>query len=718
MVHRPNIDPTLAFVLLPFKAPFDDYYEDIIKPAAKAADLATLKADEIYGTGPIIQDIWKQIWSAAVVIADVTGKNPNVNYELGICHTLGVPTVIITQSMDDVPFDYRHRRCIPYSTAGSAWQRNLKKSITATLKQVLAGEDLSPELIWPYDTSPLGHGTEPLTPGNDAREIVVRGARLVRDAVAYAFGPRGGHVSARIGLDQLRYYRKGTDIAGSIHSSESLESMGITQAKLVATEMRNDFGDGSKTAVLLFQKMLDCGSTALKQNHPRVDIIHGMERAVEAAVSAIRGASTPVTRAMVVHVAKTASGGNSTIATLIAEAYVKAGSDGVIVVERGTQRESLLDFQEGMQFDGGRIDAASISPAEAQEWVLDNTYVLVYGSKISSLRDLLPLLEQIAKVRKPLLIVAEEVEGEALATIAVNRLRGTLDCIAVRAPGFGDRRSALMQDIAVVTGGAAITVSSGRRLENVTIQDLGQARRVIVTKESTTILGGDGGTKLREHIAGIREALSRASVPYDIEKLRERLAKLSGAIAAVRIGGISSQEIDDRAYAAESSMHSVQKALEEGAVLGGGSSLLRAKSVLSKLSFKRPGEVVGVKVIAETLEEPLRQLASISKLNANDVVKKVARATKLGTGLNSETGKLQDLGSLGILDPSATVTHAIQLAFSHARALLETEAWNSGGPKTSMQSSSAFTDRDITNNFDTRENPMTNRADEEELNEL
>ena len=684
MVHRPNIDPKLAFVLIPFRAPFDDYYEDIIRPAAKAAGLMTLKADEIYGTGPIIQDIWKRIWSATVVIADVTGKNPNVNYELGICHSLGVPTVIITQSMEDVPFDYRHRRCILYSTAGSVWQRGLKKSITATLKQVLAGEDLSPELRWPYDASPFrpAHGPTPLTPASEARDVVVRGAQLVRDAVAYAFGPRGGHVSAHAGQGRLHYYRKGTDIAGSIHSPEILESMGVRQATLLATEMRDHVGDGSKTAILLFQKMLDSGSAALRRNHPRADVIHGMERAVEAAVSAIRSGSKPIVGDAVMHVAKTAAGGDPIIAALVAEATRKAGRDGVVVIERSTQLESTLEFQEGMRFDRGRIDAPSISPAEPQEWVLDGAYVLVYGSRISSLRDLLPLLEQVAKVKRPLLIIAEDVEGEALATIVLNRQRGALDCIAVKAPGYGDRRFAVLQDIAVLTGGVAITLSTGRRLENVTLQDLGRARKVIVTKDSTTILGGAGESKLHDHVGGIRDALSRTSAPYDFEKLKERLANLSGAIASIRIGGISSQEIDGRAYAAESSMYSLQKAFEEGAVLGGGLGLLRAKAALSKLSFKRPGEVAGVNVIGDALEEPLRQLAIVSRLDPDGIAKRTARSNKLGTGLNSETGKLQDLGSLGILDPSATVTHAVQLAFSHAKVLLETEAWDSGGPKT------------------------------------
>jgi chaperonin GroEL len=687
MVYRPNVDPNLAFVLMPFKSPFEDYYEDIIKPAAKAASLVTRKADEIYSTGPIIQDIWKQIWAAAVVIADVTGKNPNVNYELGICHTLGVPTVIITQSVDDVPFDYRHRRCIPYSTAGSTWQRDLKKKITATLKQVLAGEDLLPELGWPYDTSliPAEQTSGQLIPARDARDAVVHGARIVREAVAYAFGPHGGRISANLGQDQQRYYKRGTDIASSIHSSETLESTGISESRQLAIDMRNTVGDGSKTAVLLFQQMLESGNAALKRNHPRNDVLRGMERAVEVVVSAIRSGSKQLAEDAVVQIARTASGGNSTVATIVVEAFRKAGRDGLIVVEHTDQLDTSLDVQEGMQFDRGYLDAAFVSPTEGQECTLHDAYILTYDFKISSMQDLLPLLEQIAEAKRTLLIIADDVEGEALATLVLNRQRGSLDCLAVKAPGYADRRNALLQDIAVLTGGRAITLSSGRRLSSVMLQDLGQAKKVIVTRQSTTILGGAGESRVAKHVEALREAISRSSVAFDIEKLRERLARLSGAIATIRVGGISSQEISDRVYAVESAMHSVQKAIEEGAVIGGGASLLHAKAALSQLSFKRPGEVAGVNIVADALEEPFRQLAINCGLDPADLLKRLKRSSKPGMGLNSDTGKLQDLNSAGVLDPVATTTHGIQLALSHARTLLETGAWDSTPHEPSKQ---------------------------------
>jgi chaperonin GroEL len=683
VVYRPKIDPNLAFVLMPFKPPFDSYYEEIIKPAAKAAGLETRKADEIYSTGPIIRDIWNQIWRATVVIADVTGKNPNVNYELGICHTLGVPTVIITQNFDDVPFDYSHRRCIRYNTTEDVhWQRRLKKSITETLKEVLAGENVSPELGWPYDTSPLyaGQKVGPLVPASDAREVVIRGVRMVRDAVAYAYGPHGSHVCLNIGMER-RYYRKGAAIASSIHSSEQLEEIGISHASDVAREMRNTVGDGSKTAILLFQRMLELGSIALSRNHRRSEVLRGMDRATEAAVSAIRSKSKSVNRTSLMQLARTAANGDTQIAALVVEAYSKSGRDGLIVIERSDLSEPKLQLQEGMHFDQGYIDAAMASPTEIHESVLENAYILTHEDRISSMRDLLPLLEQVSVAKRPLLIIAADVEGEALATVVVNRKKGTLDCLAVRAPGYGDRRKAMLQDIAVRTGATTITSSSGRKLESVTIGDLGSARKVIVTRQDTTILGGAGDSNVTKHVETIREQLSRSRNPYDIEKLRERLATLAGAIAAIRIGGINSQEAEDRTYSAESAMHSVQKAIEEGVVVGGGLSLLKAKGALTKLALKKPGEVAGLNAIANALEEPIRQLLLNSGSDPVDTLKMLNRSKSPGTGFNSETSKVQDLEAAGILDPVATVTYAVRLASSHARTLLETAAWDSTSTK-------------------------------------
>lgn len=652
MVYRPKIDPNLAFVLIPFKHPFNSYYDEIIKPAAKAAGLEARKADEIYSTGPIIQDIWRQIWEAPVVIADVTEKNPNVNYELGICHTLGVPTVIITQSLNDVPFDYRHRRCIPYNTQDVDWQRKLKRSITETLRQVLAGEDVFPELSWPYDTSPFRAEKRigPLVPAVEARDLVVRGARMVHDAVAYAFGPHGSHVSLNTGHNQRCYYKSGAAIAGSIHSLDRLEEVGINHAQELARVMRNGVGDGAKTAVLLFQKMLEGGTVALKRNYPLNEIVRGMERAAEASVSAIRSQTKPATRDSILHLARTAAG-NSEIATFVAQAFSKAGSDGLVVIERTNDVDTTLEVQEGMHFDRGCIDLAllSSSEVEAQECVLESAYILIYDRKIVSMRDLLSLLDQVAKARKPLLIIAEDVEGEALATLVVNRKRGTLDCLAVKAPGFGDRRKALLQDIAILTKGTAITLSSGRSVEGVALDDLGQARTVIVSKDGTTILGGAGESEVAKHVKSIKKELSATRDPRSIEMLRERLAGLSGAIATVRIGGVGPQECLDSAYSAESALHSIENGVEEGLVPGGGLSLLQATTAVKKLSFRKRSEIAGVAIVADALEEPLRQLLLNSKMDPMLVLKRIKRSKKPGVVSTLTAARLKICGPQGYL---------------------------------------------------------------------
>lgn len=683
MVYRPDVNPNLAFVLLPFSPPFDEYYENIIRPAAKLSGLTTLKADEIYSTGPIIHDIWTQIWTSTVVIADVTGKNPNVNYELGICHTLGVPTVIITQHIEDVPFDYRHRRCICYDTQSSTWQRDLKRSIAETLKQVLSGESIVPELTWPYDTSPL-RSTEALgslVPAHDARELVVNGARLVRDAVAYAFGPRGGHVSAIVAPEQRRYLKNGSDIANNVRSSNSLEESGIEQARHVAVEMRNSVGDGSKTAILLFYKMVAAGSLALRRNHPSVDLLRGMERAVEFAVSAIRANAKPITDETIFQIAETAAGGSTAMGSLITEAYKRVGKDGLITIEQTSEAETSLDVQEGMQFDRGYLDPEFVRPKEGQECVLHEPYIFVHEFKISSTRDILPLLEEVAKTARSLLIIADDVEGEALATLVLNRQKGILDCVAVKAPGYADRRKAVLQDIAMLTGASPITVSSGRRLSDTSLQDLGEARKVIITKQGTTIMGGKGEASAADRAKSIRQELSRTKVQFDVEKLRERLARLSGAVATVRLGGTNFQEISDRAYAVESAMHSVQIAIEEGFVTGGGLSFLRAKSALGKLSLKRPGERAGLNVVSDALEEPIRQLIVNSKATFADTLTRVKRSRDKAVGFDSDAGEVKNLISAGIIDPVETVAHSVRLAFSFARMLLETDAWESTGSR-------------------------------------
>lgn len=682
MVYRPAVDPNLAFVLMPFKSPFDSYYDEIIRPAAKAAGLEVRKADEIYGTGPIIHDIWNQIWAASVVIADVTEKNPNVNYELGICHALGVPTVIITQDLADVPFDYQHRRCIKYDTKEVDWQRKLRKSISATLKKVISGEDISLELNWPYETSPSRKENKGglLLPAADGRDIVIRGAQLVRDPIALAFGPRGSHISLSAGAHEQVYYRQGAKIAKAISSAQRLEQIGINHANALGSEMLQRVGDGSKTAILIFQKMLEAGNQALKRGHSHTDVLHGMARASEAIVAAIQVQSRPLKKNSVIQLARTAAGGNEQIAQIVVTAFSKVGRDGIVVIQHGNSRESILEVQEGMNFDRGYIDEAFLKPTEIRECVLEDSYVLISEPKISSMRDMLPILEQVAAAGRPLLVIAGDVEGEALATLVVNRKQGTLDCLAVKAPGYADSRRAILQDIAVLTAGSTITLSSGRTLAGLSISDLGRAKKIIVTKDETTILGGAGESNINKHIEVIREQLSRTASSFDAEKLRERMARLGGAVASIRIGGTSQQDVIDASYSAESAMYSMQTALEEGVVTGGGVSLFRARGALKRLDFKKPAEIAGVAAVADAVEEPVKQLLVGSRIDGGGVFRKLKRAKNAGTGFNAETGKLENLDAAGVIDPVATITHAVQLAYSHARPLLATAAWESTGP--------------------------------------
>ena len=336
----------------------------------------------------------------------------------------------------------------------------------------------------------------------------------------------------------------------------------------------------------------------------------------------------------------------------------------MIVIQQSNSVDTTLDVQEGMVFDRGYIDRSLVAPNESRESVLENAYVLTCESKISSMKDLLPILEQVAKSARPLLIIAEDVDGEALATLAVNRERGTLNCLAVKAPGFGDRRKSMLQDIAVLTGGLALTIGLGRRLES-------------MTRDDTTILGGAGETNLKKHVETIREELSRTADPFAVEKLRERLARLCGAVVVIRVGGVSGEDISDRTYWAESAMYSVQKASEEGYVLGGGISLLRAKPSLKNLHFKKPGEAAGVKIVAEALEEPIRQLLLNSRKDPEEVLKVIRRNRNSTVGFDVLNDAVHDLVATGIVDPVVTITKAVQLASSHARTILETAAWDS-----------------------------------------
>jgi hypothetical protein len=492
MVYRPDVQPTLCFVLMPFKEPHIEYFTGIIVPAAKDAGLTAIKADDIYGTAPIIHDIWNQIWKARAVIADVTNRNANVNYELGICHALGVPTVLITQNLDDVPFDYRHRRCILYDTKRVDWQEKLRNGITLTLRTLLAGFDYQ-DLAWPYDTLVLQslRGVGMVVPAEEGTDVVLKGSRLVRDSCRRALGPNGTNVSVNAAFGDARFDRSGAVIADATGSSDPLQQKGIEHARRLAHEMYTSVGDGSKNAILIFQDMVEAGQKALRNGVVLRDLIHEMDASVEAGVRMIESMSRAPQGRDIESVARSAAVGDVQIGRIIGEALSKTGPNGIVSLVETAQPSTSVDVREGIYFDRGFLSTRFITDEVHQRAELSDAYVLIYDYKITSMKALLPILEQVAKANIGLLVVAEDVEGEALETLVLNKEKETLRCVAVRAPAFQGGRQVFLEDIAVATGGTVIS-HSALNLESVNINQLGRARRIEVTKDSCWITGGYG----------------------------------------------------------------------------------------------------------------------------------------------------------------------------------------------------------------------------------
>jgi chaperonin GroL len=544
MVYRPNVDPTSCFVLMPFQEPHIEYFSGIIQPAAREAGLTAIKADDIYGTAPIIQDIWNQIWRARAVIADVTGRNPNVNYELGLCHALGIPTVLITQNIADVPFDYRHIRCIVYDTRRVNWEDKLRFAISATLKALITGFDVYEDLRWPYDTQALQslRNINSLVPAKEGTGSVIKGARLVRDACATGLGPHGTNVSVSANFGDSRFDRSGVAIADATTSYDPLQQKGIEHARRLAQEMKAAVGDGSKTAVLLFQEMVEAGHKSLEKGMVLRDLIHEMDASVETTVRKIESMSRSPVGNDIASVARTAAAGDAQIGQIIEDVLRKAGPDGVVFLAESGQALTSIDVREGIYFDRGFLSTRFITNETRQTTELSDALVLMYDSKISSMRSLLPLLEQVAKMRAPLLVIAEDVEGEALETLALNKERGTLRCAAVRAPFAHENRQLMLEDIAVATGGTVISHYSVS-LESVNATQLGRAKRIEVTKDSCWITGGAGEPQsIESRAAGIRQRIAFEKSDYDVDRLQERLARLVGKVCAIRVGGASSLE--------------------------------------------------------------------------------------------------------------------------------------------------------------------------------
>jgi chaperonin GroEL len=691
MVYRPNVDHHRCFVLLPLRAPFLGYFEKIIKPAALEVGLSAVKADDIYGTRAVIKDIWDLIWTARVVVAIVTDQNPNVNYELGMCHTLGVPTILVTERPEDVPFDYRHRRYVRYVPKEAGWEQKLFENLINTLKSALSSPALDDELGWPYSTFDLRaeRRTGRLVPVGDSLGSVVRGALLVRHSVDPAFGPQGTQVSVNVRPNNRQIaYRRGYLIAQNIRSDDPLEKQGIEQMARLAGETFASVGDATKTAVLLSAAMIERGSEALARGCIAKPLISGMQMAVDAAATYIMTAVVNAGLDELRAIAETAAGSDARAAVIATEALRRVGGDGLIEIENGLGSEAELELQVGMQFEQGFLSPSFVTDDEREECVLDDCYLLLREGQIGSMLELLPLLEQIAKAGKPLLVVASDLAQEALATLIVNKQRGTLSCAAVKAPGQGDRRRALLEDMAILTGGKAFLQEVMQPLQDTTLSDLGRARRAIVTRGATTIVDGAGNTEeIASRIASLRRQMSTATSPHDLARLRERLVKLGGALAVIRSGGLTEADQIDSRYRLESALYSCQSASKNGCVAGGGLPYYRAKSLVEKLIPTNESEKFGISVVSYALEQPLQQLIfNSARADKAKVLSQIAGSEADSIGFNAETENIEDVAAAGVLDSAKALKEALLLAFAHAKGILSTGAWDAGNPDDTQES--------------------------------
>ena len=521
--------------------------------------------------------------------------------------------------------------------------------------------------------------------GEESRQAILRGVNLLADAVKVTLGPKGRNVVIEKKFGSPTITKDGVTVAKEVELKDSLENMGAQMVREVASKTSDVAGDGTTTATVLAQAIYREGvKTVAAGANPMA-----MKRGIEKAVTTICGSldkegnrikgeldkfSKPVSGEMIAQVGTVSANNDDTIGKIIAEAMKKVGKDGVITVEESKTLETQLEVVEGMQFDRGYLSPYFVTDPERMEAVLENAYILIHEKKISSMKDLLPLLEQIAKSSKPLLIIAEDVEGEALATLVVNKLRGTLQVCAVKAPGFGDRRKAMLQDIAIITGGKAITEDLGIKLENVQMSDLGQAKKVTVDKDNTTIVEGKGKhSEIEGRVKEIRSQIEKTTSDYDREKLQERLAKLVGGVAVIKVGAATETEMKEKKARVEDAMHATRAAVEEGIVPGGGVALVRCLPALDKLRADGD-EQIGVNIVKRALQEPLRQIAENAGEEGAIVLGKVEEAKDTNFGYNAQTGEYEDLVKAGVLDPTKVVRTALQNAGSIASLMLTTEA--------------------------------------------
>ncbi|HXV59846.1 MAG TPA: chaperonin GroEL [Vicinamibacteria bacterium] len=511
----------------------------------------------------------------------------------------------------------------------------------------------------------------------DARQAILRGVNQLAHAVRVTLGPKGRNVVLEKKFGSPVVTKDGVTVAKEIELEDPIENLGAKMVREVASKTSDVAGDGTTTATVLAQSIFREGLKNVAAGSNPMELKRGIDRAVETMVEEIKKISKPVKGKMIAQVGTISANGDETIGSIIAEAMEKVGKDGVIQVEEARTLETSLDIVEGMQFDRGYLSPYFVTDPERMECVLEDALVLVHEKKVSNMKDLLPVLEKVAQSGKPLLIVAEDVEGEALATLVVNKLRGTLKAAAVKAPGFGDRRKAMMEDIAILTGGKAIFEDLGIKLENLQMQDLGKAKKVIITKEDTTVVEGAGKkSDIEGRIKQIRNQIEETTSDYDREKLQERLAKLVGGVALIKVGAATETEMKEKKARVEDAMHATKAAAEEGIVPGGGVALLRAGGVLKKLqkdSSLSDDERIGVGIVARAVEEPMRWIAQNAGAEGSIVVNKV-RELEDEQGFNAQKGKYENLVNSGVIDPTKVVRYALQNASSIAGLMLTTEA--------------------------------------------
>jgi chaperonin GroEL len=509
----------------------------------------------------------------------------------------------------------------------------------------------------------------------EARAALLRGVNIMAHAVKATLGPKGRNVVLDKKFGSPTITKDGVTVAKEIELKEPNEDMGAQMLKEVASKTSDVAGDGTTTATVLAQAIFREGLKNVTAGANPMGLKRGIEQAVEKVVEDLKGMSkTTKDKKEIAQVASIAANNDKTIGNLIAEAMEKVGKDGVITVEEAKAMETTLEVVEGMQFDRGYLSPYFVTDPERMEAVLEDAVILIHEKKVSVMKDMLPLLEQVARSGKPFLVIAEEVEGEALATLVVNKLRGTLSCCAVKAPGFGDRRKAMLQDIAVLTGGKAITEDLGIKLENIKLEDLGRAKKVVVDKDNTTIVEGHGNTKeIEGRIKQIRAQIDETTSDYDREKLQERLAKLAGGFAVVKGGTTTETEMKEKKARVEDALNATRAAVEEGIVPGGGVALLRTSKALDKLSLSGD-EATGANIVRRALEEPIRQIVENAGHEGSVVVEKVKAATKLSQGFDAETNEYVDMMEAGIIDPTKVERIALQNAASIASLLLTTEA--------------------------------------------